>query len=117
ERRLYTTFLASAFRTLRFGADDAHGKGMLVQMGALLDRGAFAAAADGTFSVDLTKVKDAVRALDHDLLTIEATGDAAAAKRLLGAAKIRPEVKRALDALVDVPVDIEPVYVTADALT
>ncbi len=28
EHRLYTTFLASAFRSLRFGLTDAHGKGM-----------------------------------------------------------------------------------------
>jgi hypothetical protein len=31
ERRLYTTFLASAFRSLRFGLTDAHGKGMALQ--------------------------------------------------------------------------------------
>ncbi len=32
ERKLYTTFLASAFRSLRFGLNDAHGKGMALQM-------------------------------------------------------------------------------------
>ncbi len=39
--------------------------------------------ADGTFSVDFGKVKGAVRDLVHDLLTIEATGDYAGAKKLL----------------------------------
>jgi len=117
ERRLYTTFLASAFRTLRFGADDAHGKGMVVQVNALLDKGGFVANTDGTFSVDFAKIKDAVKALDHDLLTLEATGDYAGAKRLLDAATIRPVIQKALDALGDVPVDIAPVYVTANELT
>ena len=28
QRQLYTTYLASAFRSLRFGLNDAHGKGM-----------------------------------------------------------------------------------------
>ncbi|HET9318624.1 MAG TPA: hypothetical protein VFO27_02575, partial [Bryobacteraceae bacterium] len=41
ERRLYTTFLASAFRSLRFGLNEAHGKGMAVQFNYLTDRGAF----------------------------------------------------------------------------
>src|SRR5579872_5882304 len=32
EQQLYTTFLASAFRSLRFGLTEAHGKGMAVQV-------------------------------------------------------------------------------------
>ena len=38
---LYTTFLASSFRTLRFGLNEAHGKGMALQFNYLLDKGAF----------------------------------------------------------------------------
>ena len=41
ERRLYTTFLASSFRTLRFGINEAHGKGMALQFNYLTDKGAF----------------------------------------------------------------------------
>src|SRR5262249_19796375 len=41
ERRLYTNYLASSFRTLRFGQADAHGKGMAVQLNWMLDHGAF----------------------------------------------------------------------------
>ncbi len=41
EHKLYTTFLASSFRTLRFGLNEAHGKGMAIQFNALLDAGAF----------------------------------------------------------------------------
>ncbi|MFI5008305.1 MAG: hypothetical protein ACHQKZ_12735, partial [Solirubrobacterales bacterium] len=51
ERTLYSTFLASAFRSIRFGIGEAHGKGQAVQVNDLLDRGAFRVAADGTFSV------------------------------------------------------------------
>ena len=75
ERKLYTTFLASAFRTLRFGLNDAHGKGMAMQFNYLTDKGAFIARPDGTFEVNFDKIKAAVRDLAHDLLTIEATGD------------------------------------------
>jgi len=117
ERQLYVTFLASAFRSLRFGLNDAHGKGMALQFNYLMDKGAFVPHGDGTFSVDMTKVKDAVRDLDHDLLTIEAQGDYAAAKKMLDElGVVRPVLKRALSKLQDIPTDIEPIFVTADEL-
>jgi hypothetical protein len=117
EHRLYTTYLASSFRTLRFGITEAHGRGMALQFNYLMDRGAFVARDDGTFEVNYGKVKDAVRNLDHDLLTIEAHGDYAGAQKMLNRlAVIRPEVHRALDRMSHIPVDIEPVFVTADEL-
>src|SRR6266404_1891599 len=110
ERPLYTTFLASSFRTLRFGVHEAHGKGMALQFNYLMDRGAFIAKTDGTFTVDIAKMKDAVRGLVHDLLEVEATGDYARAKKMLDElGAIRPPLARALDKLKDIPTDIEPV--------
>ncbi len=115
QRQLYTTFLASSFRTLRFGISEAHGKGMALQFNYLIDKGAFVANPDGTFAVDESKVKDAVRDLVHDLLTVEARGDYAGAKQMLDKlGVIRPEVQKALDKLMSIPTDIEPQFVTAD---
>jgi hypothetical protein len=116
QRQLYITFLASSFRTLRFGIAEAHGRGMAMQFNYLMDKGAFVARQDGTFGVDMNKVKDAVRDLTHDLLTVEANGDYDGAKKLLELAVIRPETKRALDKLVGVPTDIAPQFVTADGM-
>jgi hypothetical protein len=117
ERQLYTTYLASSFRTLRFGLQDSHAKGMAVQFNYFLDKGAFVANADGTFSVDLSKIKDAVASLDRIFLTLEATGDYAGAKKLITEMMVvRPEVQKALERLKQVPVDIEPVFVTADKI-
>jgi hypothetical protein len=111
ERQLYTTFLASAFRTLRFGLQDAHARGMAIQFNYLRDKGGFVANPDGTFAVDFSKIKEAVRSLDHDFLTLEATGDYAGAKKMITElAVIRPEVQRALDRLKSVPTDIEPIF-------
>ncbi|MDX2150973.1 MAG: hypothetical protein SFV54_09575 [Bryobacteraceae bacterium] len=110
ERRLYTTFLASAFRTLRFGVHEAHGRGMALQFNYLADRGAFVERADGTYGVDLVKVKAAVRDLTRELLTLEATGDYTGAKKLLDElAVVRPGLQRALQRLGDIPTDILPV--------
>ena len=117
ERKLYTTFLASSFRTLRFGVKEAHGKGMAVQFNYLSDKGAFVARPNGKFEVDGTKIKGAVRDLDHELLTLEANGDYAGAKRLLDdLGVVRPALKKVLDGLADLPTDIEPVFTTADEL-
>jgi len=110
ERPLYTTFLASSFRTLRFGVHEAHGKGMAMQVNYLMDKGAFVAKPDGTFAVDFTKVKGAVRDLVHELLDVEATGDYSRAKKMLDElGVIRPPMARALDKLKDLPTDIEPI--------
>ena len=116
ERQLYTTFLAEAFRALRFGSGDAHGKGMAMQFNYIVDRGGFVQQPDGFFSVDFSKIKQAVQDLTHDLLTVEATGDYAGAQHMLALAEIRPSVAQQLSKLANVPVDIEPLFVTADEL-
>ncbi len=116
-RQLYTTFLASAFRSLRFGITEAHGKGMAFQFNFLVEKGGFVQNPDGTYSVDYKKIKGAVRDLTNTLLTLEANGDYAAAKKMLDElVVIRPETQKALDSLKDIPVDIEPQWTTADSL-
>jgi hypothetical protein len=117
ERQLYTTYLASAFRTLRFGLQDAHAKGMAMQFNYLRDKGALTQNSDGTFRVDFGKIKEAITSLDHELLTLEATGDYDGAKKMLSRLSVlRPEVQTALDRMKSLPTDIEPIFVTADEL-
>src|SRR5215469_3719132 len=117
QRQLYITYLASAFRSLRFGLSDAHAKGMAVQFNYLADKGAFVAHHDGTYGVDMGKIRDAVRQLDHDLLLLEAKGNYVGAKKMLNElGVIRPPIRRALVRLDSIPTDIEPIFVTADEL-
>jgi hypothetical protein len=102
---------------LRFGIVEAHGKGMAFQFNFLMDKGGFVQNSDGTFAVNYAKIKDAVRELTRTLLTLEANGDYAAAKKMLDElAVIRPGTQKALDGLKGIPVDIEPQYVTAESL-
>ena len=112
ERSLYTTYLASMFRSVRFGITEAHGRGVALQFNYLTDEGAIKFdEASGTFSVEHSRIKDAVRKLTHDLLTIEAEGSYAKAKDILDRyALIRPPMKQAFDKLTNVPVDIEPIF-------
>lgn len=118
ERSMYTTFLASTFRTLRFGLNDAHAKGMTLQVNYLLDHGAIRIDKDGLFSLDLAKTKKAVAGLTHDIMTLQAHGDYAGAKQLFERmVVIRPQVQHVIDRLSTVPVDIAPKFVTAAELT
>jgi len=112
ESSLYTTYLASTFRSVRFGITEAHGKGVAMQFNYLTDEGGIKFdQATGKFSVDHSKIKEAVSKLTHDLLTIEAEGSYDKAKAILDKyALIRPVMKSALDRLGDVPVDIEPTF-------
>lgn len=117
EQTLYTTFLASAFRSVRFGIKEAHGKGVAMQFNYLTDEGAIKYdPATKTFSVVPSHIKEAVRKLTHDLLTLEAEGSYEGAKSMLDKyGVVRPEMQGALERLKDVPVDIEPSYPLASA--
>ena len=117
EQTMYTTFLASVFRSIRFGINEAHGRGVAIQLNYFLDNGGVTVAPDGTFAVNAARIKQNVSDLTRDIMTMQAVGDYAAAKALIAKlGVVRPEVQRVLDRLKDVPVDIEPRFATANAL-
>jgi len=117
QQTMYDTFLASAFRSIRFGLNEAHGKGIALQLNSLLDAGAFRVEADGIFAVDGAKIKDAVTKLTVEIMTLQAEGNYARAKEMLARlAVVRPEIQRALDRLQAIPVDIAPKFTTAEQL-
>jgi hypothetical protein len=117
EQTMYTTFLASIFRSIRFGLNEAHGRGVAIQLNYFLDHGGVTVAADGTFAVNASRIKQNVIDLTRDIMTMEATGAYVDAKQMLEKmAVVRPPVRRVLDRLASVPVDIEPRFVTAAGL-
>jgi hypothetical protein len=114
---MYTTYLASMFRSIRFGINEAHGRGVAVQLNYFLDNGGVSVNADGTFQVNADRFKQNVVDLTRDLMTMQATGDYAGAKAMIEKLAVnRPPTQAILDKLKDVPVDIEPRYVTAEQL-
>jgi hypothetical protein len=116
-RTMYPTFLASAFRSIRFGINEAHGRGIAVQVNYFLDAGAFTVRPDGTFAVDEPKMDAAVIALTREIMTLQAEGSYSKARDLIDRLGIiRPQVQKVLDRLTSVPVDIEPKFVTAEKL-
>jgi len=112
EEQMYVTFLAGVFRSVRFGINESHGKGMAFQFNYLQDAGAFVYdSTRGVFRVDFERVKPAVRELTGLIMTVQAEGNYEKAKRLLEKyAVARPPMQQALDKLKGIPVDIVPVF-------
>jgi hypothetical protein len=105
----YVTFLASIFRSIRFGASSAHGQANMVRFNYFEEMGAFTKSADGTYSVNLQKMKEATNSLSALILKLQGDGDAKGVEELLtkmGA--ISPDLQADLDKLKTkkIPVDI-----------
>jgi hypothetical protein len=114
---MYHTYLAGAFRSLRFGIGEAHGRGMALQLNSLLDARAVVVHGDGTFGVDDTRVRGAIADLTGRIMTLQAEGNYEAAQAMIASlGVVRPEVQRVLDRLGDIPVDIAPDFQTAKEL-
>ena len=114
EEQLYATYAGLHFRSMRFGIDEAHGRGTAVQWNWLRENGAIVPSADGTFTVDMPKMRTAIQSLATELLTLQATGDYARAQRLLTKYGVsNPEIESVTAKLKDIPVDITPVFPAA----
>lgn len=106
----YVTFLAGIFRSVRFGAGDAHGRANMVAFNYLQREGAFARdQASGHYRIDFDKMALAVNGLSAKILTLQGDGDYAGAKALqdeLG--QVGPALQADLDRLQqqNIPVDI-----------
>ena len=111
EETVYPTFLASMFRSIRFGINEAHGKGVAIQFNYLRKQGAIDMSDGGRFKVNRIRIKDAVKKLTSMILTIEAEGDYNKAKSLIEwYGNINPTTQKTLDEIKDMPIDIRPVY-------
>ncbi|KAJ2716017.1 hypothetical protein H4R19_000882 [Coemansia spiralis] len=116
-RQFYATYLASAFRSIRFGLEEAHGLGQAMQLGYLLERGAFTYdPVSARFGVDMEVIPQAVADLTRDIMLIQGDGDKLRAEQFRAKyGVLSPPVKQALDAL-DAPIDIAPIWVAIDRL-
>jgi peptidase M49-like protein len=106
----YVTFLASIFRSIRFGASSAHGRANAAQLSFFQDRGAFARdSATGRYRVDFPRMKGAVDELAGEILRFQGNGDYAGVARFMaGRGKLSPTLQQDLARLGSrgIPVDI-----------
>jgi len=112
EKQVYASYLAGFFRSVRFGASEAHGRANMISFNYLLEKGGIVSSkATGKYRVDFGKVRGAVKALATDLLELEARGDYEKAKAFIDKyGNMSPQMKAALAKLTAIPVDIRPEY-------
>ncbi|ETO33769.1 hypothetical protein RFI_03333 [Reticulomyxa filosa] len=108
------TYLASMFRSIRFGLKEAHGKGTALQLNWIVEKGGFVVDKEtGFFKVDFDKIESSVQSLANEVLTIQGTANRDKAEVLAKKYAINaPPTQKILDALLHkgVPVDIQPIY-------
>jgi hypothetical protein len=105
----YVTFVASMFRSIRFGGASAHGRANLVRFGYFAEQGAFTTDADGRYSVDFEAMQGAMRGLAGAILTMQGDGDRDAVQAFWDRWSVAgPGLEAALQQLADrdIPVDI-----------
>ena len=107
------TYFAGLFRSIRFGTGEAHGKGAALQLNYFLTKGTATLGEDGKFRADLPALEKAITDLVREICLIQAAGDKEKGEKLLEMGVVTPDIQKALDRLIGVPVDIRPVYVGA----
>jgi hypothetical protein len=106
----YTTFLASIFRSVRFGASSAHGKANMVRFNYFAEKGAFARDAQtGKYRVDFAKMRQAMNDLSRDILVLQGDGNYEGVRQLVEKqGSISAQLQADLDRLSakSIPVDV-----------
>ena len=109
--RVYGSYVAGIFRTLRFGTGEAHGRAEMMEFNVLLEKGALHQAANGTYAIDYAAMPEAIAGLARTLLMFEANGDRAGAEAWFAKYDVMPaSLTQALDATKGIPVDITPEF-------
>ena len=111
EYSMFASNLGGMLRSIRFGIDEAHGGGVAIQMNYYFEKGAYFVDEDGKLDLDPEKIAPAVESLARELLLIEAKGDYKAAQEFVGKYRyLSPVMKKCIEQLAHVPVDIRPSY-------
>ncbi len=109
-KEYYTTFMASIFRSVRFGASSAHGIANMIRFTFFKEMGAFERNPEtNTYKINFDKMQEAINALSAKILKLQGDGDYDAVSKLVKEmAVITPELQADLDRLGEkgIPVDI-----------
>ena len=106
---IYASYVADLFRSLRFGAGEAHGRAELMEFNYLVEKGVVSQDASGRYTIDYAAMPAVVESLAKKLLTFEADGDRAGVEAWFAKYDVMPEaLTKALESTKDIPVDIAP---------
>lgn len=109
---LLQTYFAGLFRSMRFGIEEAHGKGAAAQYGFLLEYEAFAWDEDAAvFVVDEARLESGITELLRTELMLQANGDYDGTIAFFERyAALDEHAESAIARMGNIPVDIRPLY-------
>jgi hypothetical protein len=110
--QLLATYFAGIFRAVRFGTDEAHGRGAALQYSYLREKKAFTwVATQKRFRIDHDRMEAGIRDLVADLVRLQGNGDYAGTKAFFERyARLDREARTVLAATTHIPTDIQPEY-------
>jgi len=107
----YASYVAGNFRTLRFGAAEAHGQAEMMEFNYYQEHGAVRRLDSGKYVVDYEKMPAQIEGLAKELLEIEGKGDRARAEAWFKKYDVIPQdLQVSLDKAKSVPVDVDPIF-------
>jgi hypothetical protein len=111
EYSMYACYAGGMLRSIRFGIDEAHGGGVAMQFNYCFEKGVFKTDQDGKLDFDKDKIIPVLSELANKLLLLQAKGDYTGAKQFIEKYRVMsPLMKRYVDMLKHVPIDIRPPY-------
>ncbi|MGZ8362437.1 MAG: dipeptidyl-peptidase 3 family protein [Caulobacteraceae bacterium] len=110
--QLLASYMAGIFRAVRWGDEEAHGRGAALQYGYLKSKGAFTwDAAQQRFRVNDAAMEAGIRDLVAEIVRLQGDGNYPGMVALFDRyAHLDPEARTVIATLKDIPVDITPVY-------
>jgi hypothetical protein len=110
--QMLATYFAGIFRAVRFGVDEAHGRGAAMQYSYLKDKGAFTwDGSAGRFRVDYARLEAGLRDLLADLVRLQGNGDYEGTSAFFERyARLDDHAQAVLAATTHIPTDIQPEY-------
>ena len=110
--QIRATYVAGLFRAMRFGTNEAHGKGAAMQYRYLRDKGGIVWDANAKrFRIDEGKIDGAIGALVGEIVRRQGNGDYEGTKAFLDKwGVIDAEAQSVIDTMTHIPVDIRPIY-------
>ena len=110
--QIRATYVAGLFRAMRFGTNEAHGKGAAMQYRYLRDKGAIVWDPQAKrFRIDEAKIDGAIRDLVGEIVRRQGDGDYAGTKAFLDKfGSLDAEASQVIGTMTHIPVDIRPVY-------
>jgi hypothetical protein len=110
-KKAMVTYIAGLYRSIRFGAEEAHGKANLIQLNFLTEQGVITLNKDGKLTINETIFFDKVAELAKIVLTIEAEGKYDEAGKLIEKyGKMTDALNKTVESLIKVPRDLNTTY-------